>query len=325
MALAASADPHVRASGRRPLGFPARRPPETGLSTYHADDEHLGGRGGHSARPRRSAANWRILAGWPRARPGHMLERLGRAFPELPVPEQVPTVQVARRFGSQVELVAPPYRSLSVLSTLRERDDLPLGAVILGRGDTTIAVLAELTAYVHRWPWVVPCLVLRSGDGPLEPLLMLVTELRDRLGVVKEAFDYYDASRLVGAIRRRPVPSAVGLATWIATRLGDEALKAPLCSQFREAIEGTPASASASISTFSRFFARYGRYTARDWRAIAHLSLHTAAVASQSPMLPLRTARDHARRYLGLSYHVMAERLGWEWVLEGALRTGAYL
>jgi hypothetical protein len=30
-------------------------------------------------------------------------------------------------------------------------------------------------------------------------------------------------------------------------------------------------------------------------------------------------------KYLRLSYHVMAQRLGWEWVLEGALRTGAYL
>jgi hypothetical protein len=41
--------------------------------------------------------------------------------------------------------------------------------------------------------------------------------------------------------------------------------------------------------------------------------------------LPLRTASHHGTRYLRVPYHVMTERLGWEWVLEGALRAGRYI
>ncbi len=156
---------------------------------------------------------------------------------------------------------------------------------------------------------------------------MFVTELRDRLVVVKETFGGRrdDRAQVLAAVRRRTLPTPRGLSKWIARRFRKASLDAPLFSQFREALDCVPTSMSASISTFRRVFARHGRYTARDWRAIAQLSVHTAACASHSPMLPVRTARDYARKYLCLSYHVMAERLGWEWVLEGALRTGAYL
>ena len=233
--------------------------------------------------------------------------------------------------GCRLAVLSPPYLAAFPFKFLSGADSLPLGGVVVGKGDTTIAVLAELTAAVYQWPWIVPCLVMSVKDGPLEPLLMLVTELRDRLVVVKQAFGSYndEVALILAAVRKRNLPAAPVLAQWIARRLQSDELAAPLCSQFREAIEGIPASASVSISTFSRLFARYGRYTARDWRALARLCAHAAAGAasggSTSPTLTLRAASHYTRKYLALSYHVMAERLGWEWVLEKALRVGRYL
>jgi hypothetical protein len=246
------------------------------------------------------------------------------------VPLYAPSIQVARRFGSQVEVVTPPYRSSSPLRSLRATDDVPLGTVICGTGDTTLAVLAELTASTYRWPWVVPCIALPIKHEPLEPLLMLVTELRDRLAVVKESrrTGPVAPAAIVAAVRQRAMPTAHGLARWIAQRLNNGDLEIPLCSQFREALEGVAASNVVSVSTYCRLFARHGRYTARDWRAVACLCAH--AVATEHPRrslrdeLQLRAARHYTRKYLGLPYQVMTERVGWEWVLEAALRKGRY-
>ena len=209
--------------------------------------------------------------------------------------------------------------------------ELPLGSVVFGKGESTIAVLAELTAIVHRWLWVVPCLAISSKQEPLEPLLMLVSELRDRLAVVKHEArtPNDDVARVLTAVRIRPLPTAQKLAQWAAQRLRNEEIEPPLRNQFREALEGVPASADVSVSTYSRLFARHGKYTARDWRAIARLCAHAVALgglaSSSVPMLPVRTASHYTKTYLAISYDVMVERLGWEWVLEAALRTGGYL
>jgi hypothetical protein len=239
--------------------------------------------------------------------------------------------EVAHRFGSQVAVLAPPYRASSALKSLGASNDLSLGSVVLGKGDTTIAVLAELTAVVYRWPWVVPCLTMPIKEEPLEPLLLLVTELRDRLAVAKRSSlsGTDELINVIAAVRRRALPTAQVLAEWIARRLHRAELETPLRSQFREALEGIPASASLSVSTYSRLFAQYGEYTARDWRALARLCGHAAQGAQSMhwtpPTLALRTASYYTKRYLAIPYHVLAERVGWEWILERALRTGRYL
>lgn len=238
---------------------------------------------------------------------------------------------VARRFGGELSVLAPPYRTLSSLRSLPGVGDLPLGCVVVGRGDAALPVLADLTAAAYRWPWIIPCVALDVEHEPLEPLLMLVTELRDRLAVAKEAVGGrgIELAAVVVAVRKRESPAPRLLAEWIAKRLKRAELGAPLCSQFRQALEGVPASDGCSVSTFSRFFRRYGKYTARDWRALARLCVYAAAgpdcLASASVTLSLRTARSYARQYLALPYQRFAECLGWEWVLEAGLRSGRYL
>ena len=84
-----------------------------------------------------------------------------------------------------------------------------------------------------------------------------------------------------------------------------------------------------SVASYSRLFALYGPYTARDWRAVGRLALHAVLgpCAEEQPpaALPLRTATEYAKKYLAMSCHALAGWLGWEWVLEAALRTGGYV
>src|SRR5438876_1022247 len=85
---------------------------------------------------------------------------------------------------SELVALAPPYRTCASISSLERGASLPLGSLVLGRGDTTIAVLAELTALSYRSPWAIPCIAVPACEEILKPLLMLVTELRDRLVLV---------------------------------------------------------------------------------------------------------------------------------------------
>src|SRR5439155_1485703 len=144
--------------------------------------------------------------------------------------------------GSQLVVLAPPYRNPTSLATLERGAALPLGSLVFGDGDATIAVLAELTALSYRAPWAVPCLALPAQQQPLEPLLLLVTELRDRLVVVHRS---------------------------VARRVD-------------------------------------------DWAQIVRC-------------VRRRTVCEYTRKYLAMPYHLVAERLGWEWVLEAALRTARYV
>src|SRR2546429_8734173 len=94
----------------------------------------------------------------------------------------------------------PPRSTLFPYTTLFRS----LGSLVLGRGDTTIAVLAELTALSYRSPWAIPCLAVPAREEVLKPLLMLVTELRDRLLVGAPGVPHTGEAGQRGAPGRRP-------------------------------------------------------------------------------------------------------------------------
>src|SRR5205814_9181437 len=227
-------------------------------------------------------------------------------------------------------VLAPPYRNPTSLATLERGPALPLGSVVFGDGDATIAVLAELTALSYRAPWAVPCLALPAQQQPLEPLLMLVTELRDRLVVVHRAATRVvdDWAHLVQCVRRRAVPTAAELARWVARRLRQREVEVPLRHQFEEALHGTPADAGLSVASYSRLFAQYGRYTARDWRALGRLAAHAASgrLGERRMYAPisLRTVCEVAREYLGAPSQFLGARLSSAAGLAAAPRTARY-
>src|SRR5256884_5127349 len=98
-------------------------------------------------------------------------------------------------------------------------------------------------------------------------------------------------------------------------RLRSRELEVPLRSQFEEGLGYELTTAGLSVASYSRLFALYGPYTARDWRAVGRLALQAGlgrgAEEHPSPAPPLRTATEDAKKYLGMSCHAPAQRLGW--------------
>jgi len=238
--------------------------------------------------------------------------------------------------GSHSWLLQPPYRGLTAFDSLvGTQESPPLGAVLYVTAPNTLAALANLVVATHRWPWIVPCVGLPPAEEQLEPLLDLVFELRPRLAVFKQR-EYQPSNivdKLVAAVHQRPGPRASDLAAYISLRLGIGELREPLTEQFLRALDsGLPS--RRSLATYSRLFSRHGNYTARDWRAIARLAhalnrasscLHLGDPTDLRARLPMRTARWSARKYLALPWRVVKRLLGWEWVLESALRSACYL
>jgi len=234
----------------------------------------------------------------------------------------------AYRSGGLLRVLYPPYTTTRLIDWGAGGIEPPPGAIVFGQEENPLAVLAELTLAIYRWPWVIPCITIQLDQGVLEPLLLLVSELRDRLAVAKQTRRGAsgDISLILAAVRHRKPPDADVLATWAGRRLNNPALRDAVASQFHEALGGPAASTTASVSTYSRLFARFGPYTARDWRAIARLCAHCAAIGSPGATgaLPIRSASYYLKRYVHLPNHTLADRAGWEWALEGALRAGGY-
>ncbi len=186
-------------------------------------------------------------------------------------------------FDGQARVLSPPYRASHPFEQASASSELCLGAVLLDQSDNPLVALARLTQLVHRWPWVIPCVAISPDQGPLEPLMMLVSELRDRLAVVRVSrrTGGADPSDVLAAVRSRRHPDAETLAAWVGYRLKNRDLRNALALQFRDVLGGPRASAFASAATFSRVFARYGTLTARDWRAL-RVSAFTAQQVAQT-------------------------------------------
>jgi hypothetical protein len=208
----------------------------------------------------------------------------------------------------------------------------PPGSIVVSTPNPSIiAALAELTIVVMEWPWVIPCVAVPSGEEILDGRLMMIPELRDRLAIVNvpSVGGPERISTVLQAVRLRDAPSAAVLARWIAKRLRVSDLEPLLVAQFCEALDGIPATHGASVSTFCRYFARFGVYTARDWRALARFCVHVSepdAVGNRMHVrLSSRMVADYAKRYLGIAPRQIHQRVGWEWLAESALRFATYV
>jgi hypothetical protein len=143
---------------------------------------------------------------------------------------------------------------------------------------------------------------------------------------------------VVAVARCRALPDPEVLSSYTSCRLAAPDIRGPLTEQFCAALGGA-AAVRRSVATYSRVFARYGPFTARDWRALAclayELCLHQSNAHARlgnwrhgcaPPISSLRRTVDrYARDFLGLSFGAATTRLGWEWVLELALRRGRYI
>jgi len=230
-------------------------------------------------------------------------------------------------YGSHTSLLVPPYDAVKPLSRLELEYQPALGAIAVGAGHDLFIVVSELSLVMQQWHWAVPCITLTPDQWQSERLLRLLPDFSTRLAIGKlQGTTDANLRTVIGAVRRRSFPTPHVLARWVCERSGVPAYYSLLLAQFEQALAGAPASRAFSVATSSRRFARLGRYTARDWRALALLSVELCAVTSTAdPRVLRRHSGGHIRKYLKVPVESAATLLGWEWVLEQALRMGGYV
>ncbi len=185
--------------------------------------------------------------------------------------------------------------------------------------------IVRLVEVLSHFPWVVPCAAVAAEEVTIASLLAaLIPQLDMRLATfARFPLSTVLPRQIVEAVRRRPSPTPDVMSRYVIERLQASELGHLLTLQFRQVVNEEPATACASLATFSRTFRRYGRWSAKDWRAIARLALVLSPRHSPPPCSPLTFSR-HSRKYLGIAGSHALTLVGWEWVIEAALSTGGY-
>lgn len=242
-------------------------------------------------------------------------------------PRPLPLREFLASYGSHTSLLVPPYHTAQHVAQLRPEHPPPLGTIAAGHGRDLLLVVSELWVVIRQWPWVTPCVTLIPDQWQFERLLQLFPDLSHYLAIGRiQSASEAGVKTVVTAVRRRALPTPDVLAHWVCRRIALPAYYLPFLAQFEQALEDAPVSPPLSRATASRRFVKLGRYTARDWRALARLCVELCAVTSSStPRVLRRQGARYLRKYLGMSARAAASYLGWEWVLEQALRAGGYV
>lgn len=246
------------------------------------------------------------------------------------VPRVVETVDLGAR--ARWAVVQSPYKDLTWRALADAQVDPALGSVSVAIGSSPLEALAVLAVVRTRWPWVPGCLVLTATDSRTEDCARLIVPDPGALAYVAIGANRpLLAQNVARAVAARPSPTPHQMATFVCLRLGQASLFDPLLDQF--SAEVNSAGCPRSTATYSRRFARHGPFTARDWRRISWLShlLGSMGHRSDGPgsLDPLGErsllAARLSERYLRVSSRTFWETIGWEWVLEGALRVAGYV
>lgn len=234
--------------------------------------------------------------------------------------------------ATDLRVCAAPYERLGAIALNAANQRPPLGSVVYASGRSVLAVLEQLALAMLRWPWVAPCIGLPPSEYVAEEYAALRRPFGSRLAVIPVAAGREVLPRHIArAVAIRPQPSAGILAGWIVTRLQAQDLATPLLERLAHAL-GERSALPRSRSSYSRRFARHAPLRATDWERLATLvwTLHrvgrerSGAPAAPGPGIDHRvsgrTMNSYAIKYLGRTWGSASQCVGWEWVLEAALR-----
>lgn len=248
----------------------------------------------------------------------------------------VPSAWPSPNLGVDLQVCQPPYRAFDALSLTERHAGPRVGSVVCGTGRSTLAVLEYLALAIEKWPWVAPCAGLPPSEYLAQQYAALQRPFDIRLAVVHvPAGRRISAPDVVKAVIARPTPGAANLVAWICQRLQLPDLATPLLEQLTRAFD-PESELPRSAASYSRLFSSRGKFKAHDWQALARLiRRHSLAQQRARPFLnprdissstqTLRTATKHARKYLAMSLRAATALVGWEWVLERALRVAGYV
>ena len=227
-----------------------------------------------------------------------------------------------------LQVLEPPYQLASPQGPLHPA----LGAVIVADLAAGIPALARALVRAREAPWCPVVSVL--GDRTVLPAATLSTfEPVPGTWATLYPNDFSQQTlgeRALAAVRRRPVPHATTVALWVEHRLG-----APGTASVLAACFGEGGDALRPPRTLTRRVGALGRLEVRDWRGLARLAQVLAcrsARATQSleagafeAEVDPRTLRRWLRVATDLTWAQAGAWVGWEWVLESALRRSGYV
>ena len=238
----------------------------------------------------------------------------------------------------RVNILKPPYTtSFSTAPQAISSAACPVGSIVCAESTDPLEAVAWLAEVVTEVPWLIP--ILGICDPSTVTSLRMLTKhlpvLRTRLATScadgSPARGAWRAELVVAAVRKRPLPTALDMANFVFRRKDWGRSRSVIRELFRTALEqGThPARSKA---THSRVLTQLGPYTARDWITIARLASRIFAAHGGTRSDPIdlppvedRTLNAHCWKYLRLSRSAGFKILGWESVLETALRVGGYV
>jgi hypothetical protein len=210
----------------------------------------------------------------------------------------------------------PPYTSLIP----SEGGYPPLGTVRLLDGSSPANVSADVRELAVTMPWAIPCAVLRS----FTPDLLLDT-VPDRLlrrtaiisvtppGSPPSAFG------VLQAVVARPLPTARDVAGYVVDRLDRDDAREALVA----AMEGDDA--AMRPASVWRVLDGLGRLKLHEWRRLLWL----VEVAAGAWVNRQDSVDDSLSFWTGVlleqSPRALRQCIGWEWVVERALRVAGYV
>ena len=226
-----------------------------------------------------------------------------------------------------LQVLEPPY-TLSVPLT---HPRPPVGAILLADLSDGISALARAVVSSRDAPWCPLVPVLADRRIPAETLTTFEAVPGTWATLYSSDFPHLPlVARAEAAVRRRPVPQATTIAQWVEARLRRSDTASVLAACF-----GESGDALRPPRTLTRRVQALGPLEVRDWRGLARLAQLLAAsspcftssletTAYEAEVDP-RTLRRWLRLATDRSWPDAAARIGWEWVLESALRRFGYL
>ncbi len=200
------------------------------------------------------------------------------------------------------------------------------GAILAADLDGGIPALADAVERQRELPWCPLVLRLTESHFPARAIVPFEPVPGSFALLYPGDFAWLPAAeQLRRAVARRPIPPLSILALWLEQRMGRPGLASTLGACF-----GASESQLRPPRTLTRRIRAIGPLEVRDWRGLArlaqlavtpgpwrHASLEiTALDAGIDP----RTLRRWLRLCTDLSWREFIGRVGWEWVLESALR-----
>ncbi|MGE0438968.1 MAG: hypothetical protein AB7L66_01430 [Gemmatimonadales bacterium] len=223
----------------------------------------------------------------------------------------------------ELSVLEPPYReSYPPLGRPPAVGSIAIGRVLSQRG-----VTPTLSALLERAPWLVPSIVLAPAlvspvvlQGlwglPGQPSFLVTARPAERI----------ETAELVSAAAGRPAPPTPLLVAYVIRRTRSVVLGQTLDQAWGE--RKPVATADRTVRHRLRRLGDYGRH---DWLRIRKLIRArtegpglSVELLAQSVGTEARTFRGWVRRYLGTSVKTFQSLVGWEWILETALRRGSY-